>query len=565
MTRSSWLDLLSTVWDLMRFPRPSRLSRTSPVVLLAVLAGLLGGLVAPATAGAPARSGDQLTVEQVLQIVLPQLGFSRGHSTQAAAAALKNAQQVLGDKKPHAAQQPHHDENDATMALTSLFQHREDLSTSDRSVAARMLARPDDSSAADPVKWNSSERSHRKSICNDAQKVCVHYTTAGDDKSTDAWAKKTLGVVAHVRKTYKSAGYRSPVGDGTKGGKKNYTDIYLADVAPYGYYGFCAPESGRYVATAFCVLDNDYAASQYGKRHTPTENLEVTAAHEFFHAVQFAYDVNEDLWLMEGTAVWAEDQLYTKVNDNRQYLKYGQLRRPRVPLDDTNGAYGFGVYGNWIFFRYLSEHMPKKKGPLPSIILQIWQKAAVSANRKHNKYSVQAIASALVARGRNIKGTYAKFTVANLHPRISYREGRSTKYPNARVQGVKTLKPKKKKASGSFKVGHLSSATQRFKPHNLGKKWQLRLTTHMAKKKFGVAIVTVYRKHKTITRTLKLNRAGNGHTRVDFDNAHIIKVEITLVNTAHGYKCHKGTAYACAGQPTTGSLKDSWTAKLVRR
>ena len=36
--------------------------------------------------------------------------------------------------------------------------------------------------------------------------------------------------------------------------------------------------------------------------NTPLENLQVTAAHEFFHAVQFAYDAYEDGWFIEGTA-----------------------------------------------------------------------------------------------------------------------------------------------------------------------------------------------------------------------------------------------------------------------
>jgi hypothetical protein len=37
--------------------------------------------------------------------------------------------------------------------------------------------------------------------------------------------------------------------------------------------------------------------------------LKVTAAHEFFHAVQFAYDIGEDGWLMESTATWMEEHV----------------------------------------------------------------------------------------------------------------------------------------------------------------------------------------------------------------------------------------------------------------
>jgi hypothetical protein len=533
----------------MRLPRPSR---PSLLLLAPLLVGLITGLagVSPASASSPAWSSadshGHTSFFQIAGTVLSGVGEGhRAHSTLAAAHALENAQHLLGDKKPDFVKDLKDKADDATMALTNLFTHRDDLSTSDQKVAARVLARPSGSSR----------------MCNDAQKVCVHYSTSGSNKSTKAWATKVLGVVSHVAKTYASSGYRRPVGDGTKGSHKNYVDIYLADVAPQGYYGYCAPESGKYVATAYCVLDNDYAASQYGTRHTPTENLEVTAAHEYFHAVQFAYDVNEDTWFMEATATWAEDQIYTRINDNRQYLPYGQLRKPRVPLDkDTT----FGVYGNWIFFRYISEHLPAKKGALPSIMLQIWKKAAVSADRKHNKYSVAAITSALAARKTSIKKIYAGFATANLHPKLSYKEGASTRYPVAKAAGSTTLKPAKKKASGYFNVQHLASATRRFKPHNLGTAWQLRLSAHLPKHRLGVAIVTVYKMHRTNTRYIKLNAKGNGHVRVDFDNAHVKKVELTLVNTAHGYKCHQGTAYACKGKPTTDTLKDTWSAKLVK-
>ena len=51
-----------------------------------------------------------------------------------------------------------------------------------------------------------------------------------------------------------------------------------------------------------------------------SNSLRVTAAHEFFHAIQFAYDVNEDIWFMEGTATWVEDEVYDSINDNYQFL-----------------------------------------------------------------------------------------------------------------------------------------------------------------------------------------------------------------------------------------------------
>jgi len=41
--------------------------------------------------------------------------------------------------------------------------------------------------------------------------------------------------------------------------------------------------------------------------NTPLDNIKVTAAHEFNHAIQFGYDYWEETWLMEATATWIED------------------------------------------------------------------------------------------------------------------------------------------------------------------------------------------------------------------------------------------------------------------
>ena len=50
--------------------------------------------------------------------------------------------------------------------------------------------------------------------------------------------------------------------------------------------------SGATQAAGYCVARQRLRASQYGA--APINSLRVTAAHEFFHAIQFAYDVDED-------------------------------------------------------------------------------------------------------------------------------------------------------------------------------------------------------------------------------------------------------------------------------
>ena len=171
-----------------------------------------------------------------------------------------------------------------------------------------------------------------------------------------------LDTTLHVHDTYVAAGYRAPKGDGTRGGGSNKTDIYVADIGDDGLYGYCTsdqkiPNDGPFNAWAYCVVDDDYAANEF-PTNTALENLQVTVAHEYFHAVQFGYDIDEDSWFLEATAAWVEDEMYDNVNDNLQYLEQSPLRLPRVPMDTFGGSFH---YGTWIFFRYLTERSPTSR------------------------------------------------------------------------------------------------------------------------------------------------------------------------------------------------------------
>ncbi len=75
--------------------------------------------------------------------------------------------------------------------------------------------------------------------------------------------------------------------------------------------------------------------SRSSVRAAAPAGLRATAAHEFFHAVQFAYDSSEDAWLTEGTAVWMEDRVADDVNANRRWLRSSPLVHPWVPVDSS--------------------------------------------------------------------------------------------------------------------------------------------------------------------------------------------------------------------------------------
>ena len=123
-------------------------------------------------------------------------------------------------------------------------------------------------------------------------------------------------------------GYRAPLSDATLHRPRPRRQARHLPQQPgrrSGLYGYCTSDDpglntpGTFTASAYCVVDNNYTERIF-RNHTPIQNLKVTLAHEFFHAVQFAYDIGEDTWLMEGTATWMEDQVYD-----------GDQRQPPVP------------------------------------------------------------------------------------------------------------------------------------------------------------------------------------------------------------------------------------------
>jgi len=151
-------------------------------------------------------------------------------------------------------------------------------------------------------------------------------------------------------------------------------DIYIVDLktinsAFEAVYGFTQPEEpvGDQQYTSFVVMDNDYSEiSIYADR--PLDAIRVTAAHEFFHSSQFAYDAFETEppglgnpqerrhWL-EMSAVWMEEQVYDDINDFYGYvpgfMNYADISLRTSAVDLSPGAFYQYAAGIWPMF--LSE------------------------------------------------------------------------------------------------------------------------------------------------------------------------------------------------------------------
>lgn len=449
--------------------------------------------------------------------------------TEVAEQALADAQ-LLFDADP--ATMPAGD-RDATMVLRDLVMNRSKLSGTERARANRLLARP---------------RAQQRSC---GPQVCVHWSNRGPNKvnqrdrrprnGTPDYVDKVLRAMGKVHRTYVRAGYRAPLKDAGQGGNKK-RDVYLLNIGSRGLYGYCTSDRRGKRVPAYCALDNNFSKREF-PTNTPLENMRVTAAHEYFHAVQFAYDYNEDLWFMEATATWAEDELFDGVNDNVNYLPSGQLGQPALPLDSGQGL---DVYGNWIFFRYLTERMTASKAGMPVLVRDMWR----SAGRR--LYGLQAVRRELADRGRSLPDTYGLFTAANRRPRTTYVEGQALRYPVAPPRDSFTLTSGESRTS-TRNVDHLSSTTVRFtRGPGVNPSADLRLDIDMASTAQGSRLVlTHYRTNGTIdVQRVGLDSAGDRtDLRVPFGSG-VRRVEATLVNASS----RLGTSYNNRRANITGTV-----------
>jgi hypothetical protein len=252
--------------------------------------------------------------------------------------------------------------------------------------------------------------------------LCLHHVRTGPHAATPEYAATALTTLDEVHTALVASGYRPPLPDRGLGGNE-LPDVYLAELGDRGIYGYCTSDqrtTGSRV-WSYCVLDDDYAeiASMTPTDDLPLELLQATAAHEYFHAVQFGYDVREDDWFMEGTATWIEDELFDEVDDNRSYLGRSPLSAPRRPLDQAGQLH---EYGAWIFFRHLTERFPEETGVLPTLVLDAWEAAAADASSR-GLFSSRAVGSALARRGTGWRASYLAFALDGFAARAAYEEG----------------------------------------------------------------------------------------------------------------------------------------------
>jgi hypothetical protein len=165
---------------------------------------------------------------------------------------------------------------------------------------------------------------------------------------------------------------------------------------------------------------------------------------------------------------------------------------------------------------------------------------------------MEALDRTLRADGTTIPEELAGFGVANRRPGSFYSEG--THYRRSGLAKSWTFH------TGHGKTGwqdttpwHLSNRTFAFTPGKGygSRQWRIRFDLDLPSRGHSpYAVATIYGRHGAPrTEVIRLSRSGGGKLKTGFSSRTVKRVELTLTNGGHHYKCNRGYAYSCDGLP----------------
>lgn len=265
-------------------------------------------------------------------------------------------------------------------------------------------------------------------------KFKIHYTTAGTHavyQPTDT----TNGVPNFVISTaiifdsvyqhiIDSLAYPVPPSDGAyPKGVDSLIDVYMINLGG-AYFGLTYPDSvqiigSTFIATSFHVIDNDYQEPGFSEYNDePLQAVRVTAAHEFFHCVQFGIDVTEmenwndpspamrrPYWI-EMSAVWMEEEIYDDINDYHNYLEYF-FDSPGKSIQQFDGGGDFHPYASCVFPIFLSERFGSE------IMRPIWLKCGSMGPGADMLEAVDMVIDSVSGGAENFRSVFGEFAKWN--------------------------------------------------------------------------------------------------------------------------------------------------------
>jgi len=229
----------------------------------------------------------------------------------------------------------------------------------------------------------------------------VHYNTSGPDapdladedtSGTPDWVEEVAAALDSARSLLLALGFGPAPAD-----DDSVYDVYLKE---YGgvYYGETHFEThvggGRYIT--YIEMDNDFAEDEHYYTHG-IDAARVTAAHEYFHAVQLGYGWRDaDLFFYEISSTWFEDIAFPDVNDWVFWFKGGRDpfgKTPTQPIASTDG-YSIAIFGHYL------THITGTYQP--DIMRQAWEHLKSTS-------ATAAIEGSLAFHGSNLTTAWTDF------------------------------------------------------------------------------------------------------------------------------------------------------------
>lgn len=482
-----------------------------------------------------------------------------------------------------------------TLILRDLAARLHELSGSQRSAAKAILARP--TTPGGEGSFPDYGATPAESTCTAT--FCVHWVESGphavaladaDGNGIPDWVDGVVETYEYVVGSFAGGlGYTPVKSDLTSAdnGGNALPDVYLVDIGDDpGYYGYCTSDDpnledlgGTYAfwdMSGYCVIDEDFSIDQF-PTNTPVGNMQVTAAHEFFHAVQFGYDMFDDTFFLESTAAWVEDVLYDDIDDNYEYLRNSAITYPDIPLDYTDSTdFFYHRYGGWLWFRFLTESFGDGTNHDVDIVREMWERAAAREGHPTDvdDYSVLAMENVLAARGADFAEMFGDFNALNWFVELTYEEGAEyydyllSKGADPRPYLLKThnvSSGKPKTGSWQYKSLHLSTANIAFYPKR-GVKSNARLLLKVNGPNTNTSpearYVIFYKSGQPGWGAVSLDGSGDGKKRVAFGKGTVTAVILALTNASTRYSCWQNTFLACQGIAWDDDAKFVWSGAL---
>ena len=253
-----------------------------------------------------------------------------------------------------------------------------------------------------------SRPSTHTSLVSLSGKFRIHYDTSGvetvptldaDFSGKPDYVERAAVCLDSSASRYQALGFVKPPSDGTMGGDSLY-DVYFQKISGYGvtFFDGAGPQTWD-DELSYIVLHHTFGG--FPPNNDPEGDslgaLKVTCAHEYFHAVQLAYDKNDDLWFYESQATYHEERLFPEVDDNFQFLP-AFYADPDTFLTTSVGSHPYGAFV-WPLFLAERHH--------DSLIRVYWEKSRFLPG-------LTAQDSALLAFGDSTSVAFREFARWNL-------------------------------------------------------------------------------------------------------------------------------------------------------